>query len=146
MPFVTHHETKSQLVPPEKIPFAQVRAKEENGELKVVVRFEGQPSDQELDIYLNEVGNIYLRQLPFYILYDATNIGLLTPSQIKKQVNFMREHDAETRKWIKRRAIVVTSSWARTALDAIFRLKPPACDLKIVATCDLAKKYLSDGT
>jgi hypothetical protein len=138
-------KSKSSKMQSNGVPFAQVKAVKENNELKVIVRFEGCPTDQELDDYLNEVGKIYLEELPFYILYDARNVGLLTPSQIKKQVTFMRNHDQQTRRLIKRCAIVVTSSWARTALDAIFKLKPAACDLKIVQTFEDAQRYLRCG-
>jgi len=124
------------------IPFAQVNYRECNNELKVIVRFEGTPTDSELDQYLNEVNDIYEQNKPFYILYDATNIGMLTPPQILRQVHFMRNRDLDSRRLIKKCAIVISSMFARNALDGIFRLKPPACPVGIFSSEKEAKDYL----
>ncbi len=122
--------------------FAQIQEKEDNGFLKIMIRFCGTPTDNELHEYLYKVKCIYDRNIPFYILYDACDIGMLSPSQISQQVQFMRNHDIQTKKLIQKCGICVSTTWAQVTLDCIFKIKSPACPLKIFTDLEKAKDYL----
>ncbi len=110
--------------------------------LKVIVRFTGKPTDQEMDDYLAHITKIYELNLPFLILYDGTDIGMLSMAQVYKQADFMRKKDEDTRRLIKKCAIVLTSTPARITLDTVFALKPPACKLQIFQDMETAKSFL----
>jgi len=124
-------------------PFAQIKTKRGNNLVKVIVRFDGTPTDLELDEYLKTIHVIYQQKVPFVILYDASNIGHISMPHIQKQVDFMREHDLQTSQLMLKCAIVLTSTWQRESLKLIFKIKPPACkQLKVVETFDQAQEFL----
>lgn len=122
--------------------FAEIKVKDETELTKVIVRLRGIPKDNEMEQYLDYLNSVYQANKLFLIIYDASDIGMLSLSQIHKQADFMRSRDAETRRLIKKCAIVLTSAWARTALATLFTLKPPACDLKVVDSMEEARKFL----
>lgn len=127
--------------------FAHVNVRECNDhadiKFKVHVKFNGVPSNtQEIDDYLKKIDEVYQKKEPFMVLYDASNIGLLMPHHVKKQADFMREKDSLTSKYLKRCAIIVFNGVARTLLDGLFVLKPPACPLQVYQDIENAKIYL----
>ncbi len=115
---------------------------EENEILKVIVRLSGKPTDLEMDDYLAHITKIYELNHPFYIIYDGTDIGILSLAQVYKQADFMRTKDQDTRRLIKKCAIILTSMTARMTLNTLFTLKPPACKLEVFYNMTQAKLYL----
>lgn len=126
------------------VPFVIMAVKSSaDDELKVFVRFHGSPCCQfEVQSYLNAVGDIYAKEKPFSILYDASKIGLPTAGQLRSQISFMRAHDQQTQEFVRKVAIVVSSVTARKMLNGIFMLKPPACPMEICSDLQSAKTYL----
>jgi len=114
----------------------------ENEIIKVIVRFSGKPTDSEMNDYLAHITKIYELNHPFYIIYDGTDVGLLTPTQVYKQADFMRTKDQDTRRLIIKCAIILTSMTARMTLNTLFTLKPPACKLEVFDNMTQAKIYL----
>lgn len=124
--------------------FVKIEQREDKTQniLKVIVRFSGTPTDEEMIDYLRFVGDIYKLNHPFIIIYDASEIGMLTLAQVYKQADFMRARDADTRRLIKCCAIILTSQIAKTMLNTVFTLKPPACKLDVFKTMEEAKIWI----
>jgi len=128
--------------------FAEVKTRDETSSLmKVVVRFNGVPeNDIELHEYFQEIQKVYDYHVKFVILYDASALGLLNLTHIHKQAEFMRKHDDQTRELVIRCAIVLTSKMLRGALDLLFKLKAPACELQLFGTMAEAQDWLREVT
>ncbi len=126
--------------------FAQVLTKKEepDGLLKVYVRFSNQsPTNEMIDKYLSEIEDVYNQKRKFIVLYDASDISIMIgPAQLYRQVAFMQKKDAETREYLLRCAIVITSPFVKALLDGVFALKSPACELKIFNNVIDAKAFL----
>ncbi len=124
--------------------FAEIKIKEGDALLKVFVKFGSEsPTNEALDDYLNEIAKVYDRKCEFVILYDASNISMfITPTQLVRQSQFMRKRDQETRKYLVRCAIVMTSTVVRVMLQNLLKLKPAACELEIFDSLSAAQDYL----
>lgn len=114
--------------------------------MRVVVKFFGVPCcERDMDAFLRDVDEIYKKDQEFLILYDATQVGFVGASMVQKQIAFMRGHDEETRRLIKKCAVVVNTTFASAIVNGIFAVKPPACPLKVFADVDAAKQYLKSA-
>lgn len=126
--------------------FAKVASKMQKDRLKVIVKFTGRPADNdEIDRYLACVHEVYSKEIPFYILYDARDITTITSSQLWRQATFMREHDSATKRLIVRSAVVVANTMCRKMLSTLFLLKKPACPLEVFDHVENAKRFLRTG-
>jgi hypothetical protein len=123
-------------------PFAVIECKETADNCKITCTFTGIPKDNEMDRYLADIGAIYKKEKSFDLLYDATNIGMVPPASIQKQVRFMRSKDSDTKKLVRKCAIIIKSPFARAALDGIFHIKPPACELCVFPTREEAISWM----
>ena len=111
---------------------------------KVVVRFVGKPCCmEETNAYLKDMTEIYDKKIPFVVLYDATNVGILNKSVIMQQAKYMRSMDMYTRMYMSRCAIVVSSNMARTMLNTLFMIRKPVVPLKIYSDVLKAKQFLN---
>jgi hypothetical protein len=110
---------------------------------RVFVRFSGTNCcDVSVDMYLAKMAHVYENKHPFVVLYDATMVGKIPMTLINKQALFMRKYDNQTRDYLKRCAIILTSEWARMTLKLLFTLKPPACPLETFPNIYRAKEWL----
>ncbi len=134
--------TRDIGVPHFKNNFVEITKKWSQNEMKVLIRFTGSPIDTEMKEYLEFVDDVYARNLPFAMIYDASEIGLLSFNRIRDQADFMRKKDALTRKLVRKCAIVLTNAFAIKTLELLFRMKPAACPYAIVDTMDKAKIYM----
>ncbi len=126
--------------------FVKIEQREdEQKNLKVIVRFSGRPTDEEMNNYLKYIGEIYNLHKTFVIIYDASEIGILTMTQVYKQADFMRAKDTETRKLITKCAIILTSTACKIMLDTLFTIKPPACRLEVFKTMAAAKLWIKNS-
>jgi hypothetical protein len=126
--------------------FATVGFVEEDMKLRVIVKYKGSPvSNEEIDMYLKKLHEIYKLKKNFVIMYDVRNIGIVMPAQLMRQVTFMRARDDETKKLVERCAVVVSTQVARITISTLFKLKPPACPLQVLDSLDHAKNYLKTG-
>ena len=122
--------------------FAVVECRETDECCKVVCRFSGIPNGKDMDLYLNEIDTVYKKNKPFYLLYDASEIGLVPPDVVKQQVKFMRARDTDTKRLVRKCAIIIKSTVVRAILDGLFNIKKPACDLRIFESHIHAKDWL----
>jgi len=112
---------------------------------RVLVRFSGSPTNsKEVDDYLEEICTIYNRNEPFIIIYDAKDVGFGSAAYVSRQVEFMRSKDMESRRLIKKCAIIAPTSFVQGILEIIFKAKPAACPLKIVNSMEEAKHFVKD--
>ena len=119
--------------------FAKVK---QNGHV-VKVEFSGRPVDDgDCLRYLGKIKAIYDKKKPFVILFDASDCGRLTIPELKLQSEFMREHEKSTRKYMKRAAIVVSSTWMWGSLKILFALRKPATTLEVFADKAQAEEFL----
>jgi hypothetical protein len=95
-----------------------------------------------MEQYLQEIDIVYKKNKPFYLLYDASEIGLVSPEAVRQQVTFMRSRDTDTKRLVRKCAIIVKSSVVRAILDSLFTIKKPACDLRIFESHVHAKDWL----
>ena len=113
--------------------------------LKVLVRFSGRPKNKEMNDYLNHIGKIYRFEIPFIIIYDASDIGMLSLAEVTQQADFMRIKDLDTRRLIKACAIVLTNQIAKGLLNTLFTFKQPACPYKVVSSMNEAHCFLKSS-
>ena len=110
---------------------------------RVVVRFNSVPKDdKDCSDYLHRLNYIYKKKQKFVILFDAYNVGFVSLKHIKKQVNFMRNKEEETRKYMVRAAILVSSSVSKLVVNSIFAIKKPVVPCRVFVNAEEAKAYL----
>lgn len=115
--------------------------------LKVIVVFVGVPCcSATLERYMQSIEEIYRRDRRFEVLWDARRIGIPSRRVLQVQASFMQKLDPLTRRLVRCSAIVVSSKLAKNMLRVLFRMKPPACPLRIFEDLDMARAFLSTGT
>ena len=125
------------------IPFATVAQKGN----RVIVKFVNKPnSRQDILSYLDEIKKIYDKNEKFIIMYNAQHIGLISLDNMKLQANFMREQEERTKELMVRAAVVVNGQAQRLLLQTLFKIKKPACPLKVCDTVEKASEYLRQST
>lgn len=109
----------------------------------VKVTFQGVPqTENDIPNYLSLLDQIYAEERKFLILYDASNIGRVKFSDIKKQADYMFKRKEVTKKYMVRAAIVMTSTTARAALQVLFKIRKPISPFRVFKTIEEAKKWL----
>jgi len=99
-----------------------------------VVRIEGVPTGEQFDAYLRQLTDIVLRPGPRALIFDATTAGPTPAAHRKKQAEWMKRFENETRATTVGTAFVLPSALMRGILTAILWLQPMACPHVIVAT------------
>ncbi len=134
-------------LPTTQTSFAEVVCREAEDVIKVVIRFKRLPQqDDELKVYFKAIDDIYSRKKTFCMLYDVSAIGLIPFSVLQQQAAFMRQHEVETAKYVKRCAVVVSSVAIQGAINALFAIKKPACDVKFFTQILNAQAWLREVT
>ena len=109
-----------------------------------IIRFVGIPSDVEFQEYLTAIEQLYVDKCCFIALFDASKIGNLSLTYIRKQAEFMIKMEDFTRLYMKR-VVIIANPAAKLLLQILFKIKTPACDLKVFTHYNnKAKKYLSE--
>lgn len=136
-------KSKTYELPPEhkSSSFAKVVQKQH----RVVIKLVGSPrSDVDVDLYLSEFGKILESEKPFLALFDASEVGYITPTQIYRQATFLRDRDKYSKIFMKRAAVIVKSDFSRSMLNLLFSIRQPACPLKICESMKEAQEYLKE--
>ena len=130
--------------------FADIKVdiKADNEPNIVTCTFTGVPATKEnITSYLLSIDTIYKKKQKFILLYDARLIkkSTITFDHICRQAKFMRDKDEETRKFVEMCAIVICPE-TKSILKLLFRLKQPACKLKICTDLNTANNYIKLST
>jgi hypothetical protein len=105
------------------------------------VTFSGTVDGPTFDAYLDDLTRaIRFRAGPRVLLMDATTCGYVSASARKKQADWMRDHDEETRAVTAGIAFVLPSPWLRGALTAILWLQPLNCPHAVAPDVDKGLK------
>lgn len=113
---------------------------------RVIVLFDGQPKDdEECTAYLQLLDKVYLQKKKFIILYDARKIGWLSWKHIKRQAEFMKTKEPQTKLYMERAAVVVKSLSARSVLNTLFSIRKPVAPVHVFTNIHQAKDYLRDA-
>lgn len=109
-----------------------------------IVKMIGSPAEySDVQEYLDFISSLYQKKNEFCILFDASQVGHVPRKYLNMQVNFMRDNKQNTRKYMKKAAIVLTSPLTKALLDIIFRLCPPSTTVKIFGNKRSAWKFLA---
>ena len=107
----------------------------------VRVTFVGVVTSEEFERYLDSMTKLLLRRQMNVMVLDASRAGLSPPIQRRRQAEWMKEHDAELRRYSKGTAFVITSTLVRGALTAILWLQPMPTPHVVVSTIEEAETW-----
>lgn len=89
-----------------------------------VVNFVGSTTEDQFDTYLMQMDELVARGGKRVLIYDATDCGIVTASQRRKQADWMKKHSAHIRGNTAGIVFVLPSALLRGALTAIFWIHP----------------------
>lgn len=110
----------------------------------MVVKFDGETSDAEFDVYLKRMSEYLNRQEKYVCLYDTTAMKSSPMNHRQMQVEWLQRNDAPLRKWMLGTGFVITSPLMRLAMNVISTLNRPPCPSTNVATMDQALSWAAD--
>jgi hypothetical protein len=99
----------------------------------IYVSFHGSSDGPMFDRYLDELTRaLRLRSGPRAMVMDASECSYVSAAARKKQAEWMRMHDQDTREFTRGVAFILPSSLLRGALTAVLWLQPLSCPHAIV--------------
>jgi hypothetical protein len=105
----------------------------------IYVTFQGSSDGPLFERYLEDLTRaVRLHSGPRVIVMDATACSYVSASARKKQADWMRAHEQETREFTLGIAFILPSSLLRGALTAILWLQPLTCPSAIVKDASAA--------
>jgi hypothetical protein len=128
--------------------FCQFGIKSCDDMIKVIVRLEGVPKDDEgITSFLTQLDAVYATNRPFVCLYDVRAVGKVPASVLWTLASYLRKKDDQTRKRLLRCAVVFAPlSIAKKLFKSLFVFRPPACPLQTYEDIELAKEWLRKAT
>jgi hypothetical protein len=110
----------------------------------VTVTLEGEPQDsEEFEDYLSGFDLLYEKKRNFSLLIDATNIGTVQPFYVIRQAFHMHQKETETKKYVKKVALIITNDFAVKLLNTLFAMRKPVCKTEIFKNTREAKEWLN---
>ncbi|MEM6262669.1 MAG: STAS/SEC14 domain-containing protein [Bacteroidota bacterium] len=111
----------------------------------VIGTFTGQKADvANFDLYLEEMTALYHPKVPFSIIFDATHAKVLPPAMIKKQADWMENHQEIMVNYLSGIAYVIPSSIMRGILRAIFSLQKQPSPYTVVPDVQEARDWVNN--
>ncbi len=110
----------------------------------VLVKFEGESSDQEFEAHLKKMSEYLQRQEKYLCIYDSTLMKNSPMSHRQMQVEWLQTNDAMLRQWMIGTGFVITSPLARLAMTVISTLNKPPCPLNNFSTLEPALAWAAD--
>ncbi len=111
----------------------------------ITVTFDGLATDAEFDAYLDQMTEMVLaRKERTVTILDARASGRAPATQRKKQADWLKEHDADLRRYSLGTAFVITSPLVRGVLTAILWVQPMATAHVVVASMDAAERWAAE--
>jgi len=108
----------------------------------VYITLSGDITTQDYDQFKNEFMSLYDRQQVFQVIIDTTGVGSVGMSYLSKQASFMKTTEAQSRKYLRRMAIVMTDPLIKMLLKSLFCLRKPVVPVKVVNSSDEAYTWL----
>lgn len=113
----------------------------------LVVTLPQSQTDEDVERYLHALAMYRARKEPYAIVVNIDHSMGFTARQRRMQGEYIRNGIEESRLYLKGIAFVVTSSWRRGMLTAIFWIHPPPYGYEVFPTqeqaIDWAKSKLS---
>lgn len=111
----------------------------------VNVKLTGVPEDMtEFEDYLKGYDLLYEKKLIFSLIIDSTNIGLISAYYIARQAFHMHSNEENTKKYVKKVALIITSDSVRKLLNGLFQLRNPVCEVKIFKCLDDCHQWIKN--
>tara|TARA_X000000950_G_C13630726_1_gene543377 strand:+ start:92 stop:475 length:384 start_codon:yes stop_codon:yes gene_type:complete len=107
----------------------------ENNNL-VKITFSESATDSEFDQYLIFYKNLYNDNNKYVIIFDASLIKYISPSQVFKKLILMQNMRPIHKTYLNYFYVVVTTAYTRNLLDKAFTLVPPVAPYKICNNLD----------
>lgn len=110
----------------------------------VQVIFEGSVSDEEFEVYLNQLQSCLTRGLPYAVLLDATRAARYSASQRRMQAQWQDANRETLRSHCRGVAFVITNRAVRGILTAILWLSPMPMPHQVVSNRKEALTWLQE--
>lgn len=110
----------------------------------VHVKLTGVPEDlEEFEDYLSGFDLLYDKKRQFNMIIDSTNIGNVSMYYIARQAFHMHNNEDKTNKYVNKVALVVTTDFTTTLLNALFSMRKPVCETELFKSVEEAKEWVS---
>ena len=103
----------------------------------VNVKLSGVPEDMtEFEDYLKGFDLLYQKNREFSLIIDSTDIGVISPYYIARQAFHMHSNEDNTKRYVQKVALVITSVSVRKLLNGLFQMRKPVCKTEIFCCLD----------
>lgn len=100
------------------------------------------PRDNEdFEAYLSIFDVLYEKKEKFCLVIDARNVGWVYPSYIFKQAMHMMNKEAQTKAYVHRIALLITTPIAKNLLNLLFSIRTPTKPTEIFENLDTATRW-----
>lgn len=109
----------------------------------VSITFTGiKSTDDNFRDYLNQIKNIYDQQMPFILIFDATNASLPGFKHQLMQANWLKENDSLIKTYCLGTVYIISNSLVRGILKSIFALQKQPCPYLVVGNIESANSFI----
>jgi hypothetical protein len=110
-----------------------------------IVSFTGQKAtDENIDAYLDGLYGDYETKKPFSVIFDLTNAPIPNPKYIKKQAEWMKEHEELISTYCLGVAYVMDNVLFRLALKMVFSIQKNPMPFKVFENMEDATTWAEE--
>ena len=110
----------------------------------VNLKLSGSPESlEEFEDYLSGFDLLYNKKKKINMVIDATDIGNVHLYYIARQAFHMHANELNTKKYVNKIALVVTSKITTKLLNSLFSMRKPVCSTKLFKTIGDANTWIS---
>ena len=111
----------------------------------VNVKLSGIPEDMtEFEDYLKGFDLLYERKRKFSLVIDSTDIGSISAYYIARQAFHMHSNEDNTKKYVKKVFLIITSVSVRKLLNGLFQMRKPVCEVEIFKCLDDCHQWIKN--
>lgn len=110
----------------------------------VTIRFTGEPSEATFEEYLQTLDALYDRGEVFGIVFDAREALNLPRRLRKRQAEWMDAHAETIEAQLAGTAFVISSSFIRSIIRAIFAMRSMPAPYTVVESIDEAEAWVAE--
>jgi hypothetical protein len=111
----------------------------------VNVKLSGVPEDMiEFEDYLKGFDLLYEKKREFSLIIDSTEIGAISAYHIARQAFHMYSNENNTKKYVKKVALIITSDSVRKLLNGLFQMRKPVCEVEIFKCLDDCHQWIKN--